>query len=79
MLKSRESFRDCGDAVLMRRYERARATPVLAMRTLTDGLQRLFSMDLGLIRSLRGHGLNLMQAAPVVKRALMRHAMGRDQ
>lgn len=77
ILGQREAFRDCGDPVLMRRYERVRAAPVLEMRTVTDGLQRLFSIDVPLVRNLRNYGLNLVQAAPVLKRILMRHAMGR--
>ena len=41
-LRARESMRDPGDRLLLRRYERARAEPVWAMRRTTDGLQRLF-------------------------------------
>ncbi|MCO5101338.1 MAG: FAD-dependent monooxygenase [Burkholderiaceae bacterium] len=41
-LRTRESMRDPGDRLLLRRYERARAEPVSAMRRTTDGLQRLF-------------------------------------
>jgi len=41
-LRAREPMRDPGDRLLLRRYERARAEPVAAMRRTTDGLQRLF-------------------------------------
>lgn len=41
-LRAREPMRDPGDRLLLRRYERARAEPVAAMRRATDGLQRLF-------------------------------------
>ncbi|MCD6671336.1 MAG: FAD-dependent monooxygenase [Burkholderiaceae bacterium] len=41
-LRERETMRDPGDRLLLRRYERARAEPVAAMRRTTDGLQRLF-------------------------------------
>lgn len=41
-LRARESMRDPGDRLLLRRYERMRAEPVAAMRRTTDGLQRLF-------------------------------------
>ncbi|RPH65784.1 MAG: hypothetical protein EHM83_05520 [Burkholderiales bacterium] len=41
-LRDREPGRDPGERLLLRRYERARAEPVAAMRRATDGLQRLF-------------------------------------
>jgi ubiquinone biosynthesis UbiH/UbiF/VisC/COQ6 family hydroxylase len=41
-LRERETMRDPGDRLLLRRYERARAEPVAAMRRTTDSLQRLF-------------------------------------
>ena len=44
-LKAREPFRDLGDMLLLRRYERARKEAVTAMRLATDGLQRLFDPD----------------------------------
>src|SRR5262249_47328385 len=37
VLLAREPFRDCGDWMLLRRYERARAGAILAMRAATDG------------------------------------------
>ncbi len=42
VLKARESFRDLGDRLLLRRYERSRKESVRAMTLATDGLQRLF-------------------------------------
>lgn len=42
VLRSRSPGRDPGEHMLLRRYERARAEPVAAMRRATDGLQRLF-------------------------------------
>ena len=39
-----------GDIMLLRRFERARKTDMLAMRALTDGLQRLFAADQPLVR-----------------------------
>jgi len=76
VLRAREGFRDCGDAVLLRRHERARAVPVMAMRTLTDGLQRLFGAQPPLVRRIRDDGMNLLQGLPVLKKALIRQAMG---
>lgn len=42
VMAEREAPRDPGEHALLRRYERARAEPVLAMRLATDGLQKLF-------------------------------------
>ncbi len=42
VLRERDPGRDPGDRLVLRRYARARAEPVAAMRTTTDGLQRLF-------------------------------------
>ena len=76
LLTAREPFRDCGDAVLLRRYERARAEPVAAMRGMTDGLARLFGIQDPAVARLRGAGMRLIDHLPPVKRALMRQAMG---
>jgi ubiquinone biosynthesis UbiH/UbiF/VisC/COQ6 family hydroxylase len=76
LLRERESFRDCGDAVLLRRYERARKAPVWAMRQATDGLQRLFASDDRLVKTARGLGMNLIDRLPVIKKVLIRQAMG---
>lgn len=45
VIKAREPVRDLGDRLLLRRVERARREPVMAMRLATDGLQRLFDPD----------------------------------
>jgi 2-polyprenyl-6-methoxyphenol hydroxylase-like FAD-dependent oxidoreductase len=42
ILRSREAPRDPGEHALLRRYERARAEPVMRIRLATDGLQKLF-------------------------------------
>ena len=54
IVAGRPSFRDCGDAHLLRRYERERAEPVMAMRRMTDGLARLFALEGAPIGRLRG-------------------------
>ena len=76
ILKARESFRDCGDRVLLRRYERARAEPVAAMREMTDGLSRLFDCARPEVARLRGFGLRTLDRTSPLKRLLMRHASG---
>lgn len=76
MLTARESFRDCGDAVLLRRYERARAEPVFAMRHMTDGLARLFASEHPSLARLRTLGMRVVDRLSPVKRLLIRQASG---
>ena len=45
VVAAREPFRDLGETLLLRRYERARREAVAAMRVTTDGLQRLFDPE----------------------------------
>jgi len=76
VLYSREPRRDCGDLRLLRRYERSRAEPILAMDTMVDSLFRLFGAEDPLAARVRNAGLNLTDRLPVVKNMLMRQAMG---
>ena len=76
VLGGREPGRDPGDLRLLRRYERARAENILAMRTTVHGLFRLFDARGAGISRLRNAGLNLADRIPVLKNLLMRHAMG---
>jgi ubiquinone biosynthesis UbiH/UbiF/VisC/COQ6 family hydroxylase len=75
VLGEREPSRDAGDLRLLRRYERLRAEPILAMDTMVDTLFRLFGADHAAAGRLRNAGLNLTDRLPVVKNLLMRHAM----
>jgi 2-octaprenyl-6-methoxyphenol hydroxylase len=75
-LAARETFRDCGDPAVLRRYARSRAEAILAMRTLTDGLVRLFGATGRLPDAVRNRGLNLTDRLPVLKNLLVRHALG---
>lgn len=76
VLAAREPFRDPGDLVLLRRYERARAEPLALMRWTTDGLSRLFAADDPRVRRLRNAGLAAVERIAPLKRALIRHALG---
>lgn len=76
VLAGREPGRDPGDLRLLRRYERARAEPILAMDTMVDTLFRLFGAESELAARARNGGLNLADRLPVVKNMLMRYAMG---
>jgi ubiquinone biosynthesis UbiH/UbiF/VisC/COQ6 family hydroxylase len=76
VLLQREPQRDCGDYLLLRRYERARKEDILAMQLVTDGLQKLFNNPDPLLRTLRNTGLSLTNHLGGLKNRLMRHAIG---
>lgn len=67
---------DCGDLHWLRRHERARREEVLALQTVTHGLQRLFAVPQLPVAALRNFGMNLFDRLPVIKDALARYAMG---
>ncbi|MFZ5558266.1 MAG: UbiH/UbiF family hydroxylase [Pseudomonadota bacterium] len=76
VLAGREPGRDCGDYLLLRRYERARREDILLMQTVTDGLQRLFGRPEPAVSAVRNWGLRLTNALPPLKSLLMQHALG---
>ena len=67
----REAFRGVGDPMVLRRYRRARAEPVLAMRMVTDGLHRLFDAQNAPAAWLRNVGMTLVDRLPMLKRQLI--------
>jgi len=67
---------DAGDRLPLRRYERARAEDILALRWVTDGLFRMFGADHRVVAGIRNFGLNLTNSNPVIKTLLARRAMG---
>ncbi|HDR8992755.1 ubiquinone biosynthesis protein [Burkholderia vietnamiensis] len=75
-IASKESFRDLGDTVLLRRYERARREDIRALMVATDGLQRLFSVPGPLAKAVRNAGMAFVGAQPLVKRWLVSAALG---
>ena len=66
--------RDPGDALVLRRYQRARKAALLEMHLVTHGLQRLFSAQQPVLRTLRNAGLNLIGQLPVIPRLLVQRA-----
>jgi 2-polyprenylphenol 6-hydroxylase len=76
VVRGREPFRDIGDAVMLRRYERDRAEPVAMMRAATDGLARLFSIDDPLARFVRNTGMAAVDRIAPLKNLLIRQALG---
>lgn len=74
-LAQRNPLQRPGDVMLLRRYERARKTDIMAMRVLTDGLYQLFASEQPVIRQLRNWGLGLTNYRPLVKKRLIKQAM----
>jgi 2-polyprenyl-6-methoxyphenol hydroxylase-like FAD-dependent oxidoreductase len=75
VLERRDEGRDPGDLRLLRRYERSRAEPILAMNIAVDGLFALFGGRSEGVARLRNAGLNLADRVPVLKNVLIRQAM----
>ena len=67
---------DLGSEGLLLRYERRRIRDVRRLVMLTDGLQRLFGNDNGLLRALRLGGMGLLDGVSGVKRRMAMAATG---
>ncbi|WP_153099288.1 UbiH/UbiF family hydroxylase [Paraburkholderia hayleyella] len=72
----KEAFRDLGDTVLLRRYERSRREDIRALMLATDGLQKLFAVPGPLARAVRNTGMALVGGQPFLKRWLVSAALG---
>ena len=66
---------DCGDAQLLRRYDRKRREDIVSMQATTFGLKNLFCNDDPVLRSLRNLGLNATNHLTPLKKLLMQHAI----
>jgi 2-octaprenylphenol hydroxylase len=76
VVAAKEAFRDLGDTVLLRRYERSRSEDIRALMIATDGLQRLFAVPGSLARAVRNAGMAFVGAQPLIKRWLVSAALG---
>jgi 2-octaprenylphenol hydroxylase len=75
VLSDRHPLADIGDRFLLRRYERARKTDVLAMQGLTHGLYAVFDSKQALVKILRDWGLVLPNRLTGLKKQLMKRAL----
>jgi len=75
VLAERGPVTDAGAPILLERYARRRAEPVLAMQTVTDGLARLFGPPTPWLKALRNAGISAVDRLPVLKRALAQPAL----
>ncbi len=75
VLGGRGAVGDVGAPILLERYARRRAAPVLAMQTVTDGLVRLFGMPAPWAQFLRNRGMRAVDAVRPLKRLLAQPAL----
>ncbi len=75
VLGARGAESDCGDYRLLRRYERARREDITAVELTTHLLEKLFESRAVWMAALRNFGLSLVDTQPLIKNALVRHAI----
>jgi 2-octaprenyl-6-methoxyphenol hydroxylase len=67
---------DIGSAVVLERYARWRRTDAAMSAAAFDALNRLFSNDMTLLRTVRGAGLRLVDRMPALKQLFVAEAAG---
>lgn len=75
ILATRGPIDDPGTPILLERYARRRAEPVLAVQTVTDGLARLFGARAPSLARLRNLGLAAVDRLPIAKHLLAQPAL----
>jgi ubiquinone biosynthesis UbiH/UbiF/VisC/COQ6 family hydroxylase len=75
IMAERGPVTDPGTPILLERYARRRAEPILAMHALTDGLSRLFGTRAKGLAMLRNLGLSAVEALPIAKHLLAQPAL----
>ncbi|MEL6476666.1 MAG: UbiH/UbiF/VisC/COQ6 family ubiquinone biosynthesis hydroxylase [Pseudomonadota bacterium] len=73
---ARRRGEDIGSVPVLRRYQQWRRFDTAAMALGMDGLNRLFSNDIALLRGLRGAGLKAFGRLGGLRRGAMRQAIG---
>ncbi|MBI1180379.1 MAG: FAD-binding protein [Alphaproteobacteria bacterium] len=67
---------DVGSPLLLEHYDRWRRVDTLTLASVTDGLNALFTNDIGPVRLLRDAGLAVVDRIGPLKRFFMQHARG---
>src|ERR1051326_484237 len=68
LIDAKQAGADLGSPALLMRYQRARRPDNLAMLMMTDGLDRLFSTNLSIVRLVRGLGIAAVDRRTSLKR-----------
>ena len=76
IMHERESFRPISDLVLLRRYERERHGDTSAILWVTDRLKQLFTSANPLQKKIRNWGLGVVNRSHLIKRHLIKEALG---
>jgi len=76
LLVAQQKRQDIGSSQILERYQLVRQKDHAKIIQLTDGLVRLFTYQLFVIKHLRGLGLMLTDKLPVLKSMLARQTMG---
>lgn len=79
IMRERESFRAIADPVLLRRYERERHGDTSAILWVTDRLKQLFTSANPLQRKIRNWGMGFVNRSHLIKRHLIKEALGEVQ
>lgn len=76
LVDARRVGMDLGSRMTLENYEKWRRFDNVLLASVCDGLLRLFSNDIGPVRTARDLGLAAVDKLPPVKKFLMHHAMG---
>jgi 2-octaprenyl-6-methoxyphenol hydroxylase len=76
LVEAARAGRDIGDAEVLLRYDRLRRADARVVAGMTDGLNSLFSNDLGPAKLLRQAGLSALDRLSPLKHLAMRRGMG---
>jgi 2-octaprenyl-6-methoxyphenol hydroxylase len=76
VIEAHAAGRDVGSPALLARYQQSRRPDNIAMLTVTDGLDRLFSTNARVPRLARDLGIAAVNRARPLKQLFMRRAMG---
>lgn len=74
--QKREKGYDLGQALLLRRYERARKGHTLATMAAMEFFKRVFNQESSLLQGIRGLGIKAVNRSKFLKRKLIQQAMG---
>jgi 2-octaprenylphenol hydroxylase len=76
VIEAYRAGRSIGSIATLRRYERARKGPNIAMLAAMDAFKRIFSNDVMPLKLMRNLGLDIANRSGVIKHQLIRRAMG---
>lgn len=76
LLKAKRRGEDIGSENVLKRYQQWRRFDTAGLAVATDSINKLFSNDNKVLRTIRDFGLGFVNSTPPLRRALMRQAAG---